>query len=155
MPIPFRFCHGRLCNELKCSCLDGFRLAGEIFRNTIGSGLGSPCEPIKHLRRGLEIQIIAPKVSAYHAASASAAIGCTELIKLNTYSYDHERASNVQCVHLCEMSQKVLITLSGDTKYPGMLWYREVSLILRFTFVQPRWLTGLGTGFTMNSVRFA
>ena len=78
-------------------CLDGLRLAREMFRSTISSELGSLSEPIKHLRSGAQIQAIAPKVPAYDAVSASGAIDCTDLIELSSYSRD---PGGMQCVYL-------------------------------------------------------
>lgn len=91
---------GPCCSDSFRSCLNGLHLATKVFQDAIGSASHPICEPIRHLRRGVEIQMIAPKVSAYHAAHASAAVGCAELIKLGTYSRGHGEASNIQCVCL-------------------------------------------------------
>ena len=88
---------GPWCSGSFRLCLDGLRLAREIFQNTIGAGLGSLCEPIKHLRRGVQIQVVAPKVPAYDAVSASGAIECAELIELRSYLRD---PGGMQCVYL-------------------------------------------------------
>ena len=77
-----------------------------MFQDVIGSGSGSIYEPIKHLRRGVEVQMIAPKVSAHRAADASTAIGCTELIELGAYTRDHSEVSDVRCVCLFDVSLK-------------------------------------------------
>jgi len=71
-----------------------------MFRDVVGPGSGLIHEPIKHLRSGVVIPIIAPKVSAYHAARASTAIKCTELIEVSTYSSGYNGTSNVQCVYV-------------------------------------------------------
>jgi len=44
----------------------------------------------------VEIQIIAPKVPASRAASASAAISCTELIEVGGYSGGYNGAGNIR-----------------------------------------------------------
>lgn len=80
-------------------CLDGLRLAGDMFRSTI-SGNGPLYEPIKHLRRGVEIQIIAPKVPAHHAANASAAIACTELVEVSSYLRGCDGTSSIRYVSI-------------------------------------------------------
>jgi hypothetical protein len=69
-----------------------------MFQAAIGPG--SIHEPIKHLRRGVEIQAIAPKVSAPHAAAASAAIGCAELIEVGSYSRGYNEAGPIQYVSI-------------------------------------------------------
>jgi hypothetical protein len=77
-----------------------------MFRTAVSPG--SIHEPIKHLRRGVEIQVIAPKVSAAHAAAASTAVGCAELIEVCGYSRGCDKASPIQYVSviydLCAMT---------------------------------------------------
>ena len=71
-----------------------------MFQGTIGPGSDLIYEPIKYLRRGVEIQMIAPKVSPHHAAHALTAIGCTELVELSAYLRGHDEASDIQYVPL-------------------------------------------------------
>lgn len=79
-------------------CLHGLRLAGRMFQRAVGSVNGSFHEPLKCLRRGVEIQVIAPKVSPSHAAAASTAVDCTELIDLTRYSPAFGRTPRAQWV---------------------------------------------------------
>ena len=62
---------GPRCSDSFQSCLDGLRLMKKMFQDTIGSGSDPIYEPIKHLRRGVEVQMVAPKVSTHRAADAS------------------------------------------------------------------------------------
>ena len=70
-----------------------------MFQQSVG--LGSLPEPIKHRRRGVQIEITAPKVPTYDAVCASSAIGCDKLIELSGYMRDPGGATNTQCVFLC------------------------------------------------------
>ena len=52
--------------------------------------------PIKHLRRGVEIQVICPKVSSSLAATATTAVSCTELVEVASYSAGFDGTSGVK-----------------------------------------------------------
>ena len=114
---------GPCCSDGFHLCLNGLNLIKEMFQDAIGSGTSSVYEPIKHLRRGVEIQIVAPKVSAHCAACASTAIECTELIEVSVCLRGQDGA--IRCVSLSCVAEG-LIALPGDTKYPGVQWYPAV-----------------------------
>ena len=88
----------------------------KMFQDTIGSGSGPIYEPIKHLRRGVEVQMVAPKVSTHRAADTSTAIGCTELIELSAYVRDHREISDVRCVTLFDLFDVSLRNSSCDRR---------------------------------------
>lgn len=68
-----------------------------MFRNAIGVA-GSVYEPIKHLRRGPEIQIVSPEVPLSRATAASSAISCTDLFEVTSYSTGLDRSSSAKYV---------------------------------------------------------
>lgn len=77
-------------------CLDGLRLAREMFRGVVGPENGLIHEPIRYLRRGIEIQAIAPKVPAHRAANALTAVGCSDIIDVSSYSMGDSGTSGIQ-----------------------------------------------------------
>ena len=83
------------------SCLDGLRLVTGMFQDALGPfGDAFTREPIKHLRRGVEIKIVAPKVPAHRPITS--AVDSAELIEISAYSRALERASEIQYVSLLE-----------------------------------------------------
>lgn len=93
-------------------CLEGFRLASEMFQKAIGPGVALLGEPIKQLRRGIEIQMFAPKVPLDCATSASTTIASTDLIDVGSYScgYNGDGDIRYELISLLMVPQKCLNT---------------------------------------------
>lgn len=120
------------------SCLDGLRLARKMFQDTIGSGSISISEPIQHLRRGVGIRIVAPKVPACHQAST--AVDCSEVIEVGSFSRTCKTASEIRYAFLTSSACviEMLNTPSGEGKYPGTLCRLAILSTLNSIFVQLR-----------------
>lgn len=56
-----------------------------MLAHVICSGDGRVNKLIKHFRRGIEIQVIAPKVPAHHPVGPSTVVPCTEVIEVSSY----------------------------------------------------------------------
>ena len=124
-----------------------------MFQRMVGSGRDSLCEPIRHLQRGVEIHIVAPKVPACLAADALVPIDCADLIEVSSYSR-HFNGDVIWSVGVSSMLLKVLTTLLADIPSLQTRCYLEASLKLNSTFVQLRQRTEVVIGFTTTSAQF-
>ena len=119
----------------------------------VGPGRDSLCEPIRHLRRGMEIHIVAPKVPACLAADALVPIDCADLIEVSSYSR-HFNSDVIRSAAISSTLIKVLTTLLADAPSPQTRCYLEALLKLNSIFVQLHQQIKVVIGFSTTSAQF-